>query len=55
MQGDPVSQGFRTLLSQYVTAALFEKLEPLHSVKTPEHGGPFNEILQSTLSVGFLT
>ena len=58
VQGDSVSQGFRTLLStQYVQEydrrleiLLVEKLEPLHYVKTSEYIGPFNEILQSTPS-----
>jgi hypothetical protein len=54
-QGDLVSNGFRKLLSaQYVAnhdrrleVLLVEKLEPLHSVATPEYVGPFNEILRS--------
>jgi hypothetical protein len=56
-QGDLVSAGFRTRLSskcvdeydRRLEILLVERLEPLHSVKTPEYIGPFVDILQSAL------
>jgi len=54
-QGDLVSTGFRTFLSakcveehdRRLEILLLEKLEPLHSVKTPQYIGPFIDILRS--------
>ena len=62
-QGDLMSTGFRTLLStqrleeydRRLEILLVEKLEPLHSVRTPEYIGPFIDILRSALKMSLVS